>query len=109
MNDYAHVHADRKNLIVHLVAVPMFWVGSLGLIRFLVRAEWVSALVAILVMAIAMAMQGLGHKGEKYPPLPFAGPVDAMKRILVEQYFRFPLFVWSGRWHKAWSDAGPEG
>ncbi len=74
MNDYALVHADRKNLIVHLVAA-----------------------------------QGLGHKGEKYPPLPFAGPVDAMKRILVEQYFRFPLFVWSGRWHKAWSDAGPEG
>ena len=43
-------------------------------------------------------MQGIGHKREAEPPVPFDGPGDFLARVFVEQFFTFPRFVLTGGW-----------
>lgn len=53
-------------------------------------------------MALAMVAQGRGHAIEASPPIPFAGPADALGRIFLEQLVNFPRFVLTGGLAKAW-------
>jgi hypothetical protein len=41
-------------------------------------------------------------KREVNPPIPFRGPADFVARILTAQFSRFPRFVLSGGWLRAW-------
>ena len=45
--------------------------------------------------------QGRGHRLEGQKPVPFRSPVDAVVRILAEQYITFPRFVLSGQFAAA--------
>ena len=96
MNDYPRFHRDRVNLAIHIVMVPMFVAGVLA-------ALWAALLAALPL--VSMAAQGVGHKRETNPPLPFAGPGAFLRRILAEQFFRFPVFVLGGGWIRAWHAA----
>lgn len=49
---------------------------------------------------VAFAVQGLGHKTEPVPPVPFSGPANVVGRVLVEQWVTFPRFVLSGKWSR---------
>lgn len=62
---------------------------------------WVGLAFSLFDMTIAFAAQGFGHGKEKNPPISFAGPVDALSRIFVEQLFNFPRFVVTGGWRRA--------
>lgn len=96
--DYPLYHQSRRNLLVHIVAVPLFLVGNaLALAALLIQA-WLVAAGALLLSALAFAVQGIGHKGEPVPPVPFTGAGNALARILVEQWVTFPRFVLSGQW-----------
>ena len=95
---YARSHADRVNLLIHLLAVPMFWLASISGITFLAMALWIHAGWAALALAAALGFQAIGHKRERLPPEPFSGPVDFVTRIFSEQFLRFPGFVLSGDW-----------
>ncbi len=98
---YGDGHRDRRNLVLHLVTVPLFLAGTLAI----VAAPWLSAwLLAAgpIAMATAIAVQGRGHARETTAPVPFAGPGDALVRIFVEQWITFPRYVASGAWLRAW-------
>jgi len=49
-------------------------------------------------MLVSIVMQGIGHKKEEIPTIPFTGVKNAVVRILLEQLYTFPKFVISGKW-----------
>lgn len=96
--DYARYHQSRRNLLVHIVAVPLFLLGNVLVLAGLLVLAWGLALAGLLLSAVAFAVQGLGHKSEPIPPVPFSGPANVAGRIVVEQWVTFPRFVLSGGW-----------
>jgi hypothetical protein len=105
--DYEQYHRSRRNLLVHIVAVPLFLVGNALVLGALLVQAWALAAGALLLSLLAFLAQGLGHKGEPIPPVPFAGPGNAIARILVEQWVTFPRFVLSGAWAEAFRRSRP--
>jgi hypothetical protein len=106
---YPTYHGSRRNLVIHLVTQPIFVMGVFSV----VTAPLAGSLVGIAVrfasglggMAFAMIAQGRGHAMESSPPIPFAGPVDAIGRIFLEQLVNFPRFVITGGLAKAWRES----
>jgi phage terminase small subunit len=105
-NLYPDNHRDRRNLLLHVLTVPFFQIGTLLLVTSLLGSLW-SALPGALFMAGAVVAQGRGHKVEKAAPVPFRNPFDALARLFVEQWVTFPRFVLSGGFARAWR-AAPE-
>jgi hypothetical protein len=99
--DYAHFHKNRTNLLIHIVTTPLFILGVVYTIVAGFQGRWLAAGLSLLLPFVAIAAQGAGHKKEPNPPLPFEGSGDFMKRILTEQFIRFPKFVLSGQWLRA--------
>ena len=105
-NDYEPVHADRRNLCIHLIAVPLFAIALPAALILLARAELIPAILSLPLVLASMVFQGVGHAKESVPPRPFKGPPDFLKRWFSEQYFIFPLFVLTGRWWRQFQAAG---
>lgn len=105
-SEYLRVHADRANLVIHIIAVPMFIGATALLIVNLWRGEYVLAFAALMAALIAMALQGNGHQREQEPSRPFSGSLDFLQRWFTEQFVIFPLFFLSGRWWKQYRAAG---
>jgi hypothetical protein len=98
---YPGNHAERRNLLLHGVTVPMFQLGTV----LLVASPLVGlacAVPGLIGMVAAVAIQGRGHRLETTPPVPFRGPGDVVARIFVEQWVTFPRFVLSGGFTRAW-------
>jgi len=102
---YARYHRSRMNLLIHIVAVPLFLMGTVGVVTALVQRSSLMAVVSIAATLVAIALQGRGHKQEQVPPEPFRGPGDAISRIFLEQWVTFPRFVLSGGWVHALREA----
>jgi hypothetical protein len=98
---YPRVHRSRGNLLIHIVAVPLFELGSLGLVTAPFLRSWPLGAGSLGAMVAAMAAQGRGHAQEQVPPEPFTGPANALSRIFLEQWITFPRFVLSGKWLRA--------
>ena len=103
--DYEQVHADRRNLRIHMFAVPLFGIAFPATLLFLISGDYLLAGFSLIAAIGSMILQGIGHSKETIPPLPFKGPLDFLKRWFSEQYFRFPLFVLSGRWWRQYQAA----
>lgn len=95
---YARYHQSRPNLLLHIVFVPLFLASSVGFLVALLERHWLLALGAAVLMGIAFAAQGLGHREEPLRPEPFTSPFNALSRIVLEQWVTFPRFVLSGTW-----------
>jgi uncharacterized membrane protein YGL010W len=95
---YDRNHRDVANLWLHFVAVPAFVAGALAFVTLTLHARWFAAGLSLALMVVAFAVQGLGHKREAEPPVPFDGPFDFLARVFVEQFITFPRFVLSGGW-----------
>jgi uncharacterized membrane protein YGL010W len=46
-SDYTAKHRDRGNLLLHVVAVPLFQLGGLALIFAIVTRRWGAAAMAV--------------------------------------------------------------
>ena len=103
--EYERVHANRRNLIIHLLAVPLFDAAFLLALFSLAQQNWIVAAVSVVAAFGAMAVQGFGHSKERIEPRPFSGPLDFLRRWFTEQYFRFPAFVITGRWWRQYKAA----
>ena len=98
---YPRYHGSRLNLLIHVVAVPMFWAGNVAVVLALIRLSWLLGLAGIVVTVFAFALQGFGHSKEATPAEPFTSPFNALARIFLEQWVNFPRFVLSGGWLRA--------
>lgn len=99
--DYTRTHRSRRNLLVHLVAVPAFVVANMALVAALLLGMWIAATLSLVVMAASLAWQGRCHRDEPERPEPFSGPAEAVVRIFLEQWVTFPRFAFSGGWTRA--------
>ena len=95
---YAPSQRDWVNLLIHLFAVPMFWIGTLDALGALLFSGLLHALGALLLMALALFAQALGNAREKNPPEPYADGWDFARRAAAEQFVTFPRFLLSGGW-----------
>ena len=99
-SDYPAKHRDRVNLLLHLVAVPLFLAGTLLLVGAALRASGPGIALALGCLAVAVLVEGRGHARERETPTPFAGPLDFASRFVVEQWITFPRFVLTGAWSR---------
>ncbi|MCO4862359.1 terminase [Cupriavidus sp. WGlv3] len=104
---YARNHQHPRNLLLHIVAVPMFMAGTVLGLYGLVRLNLPAIALGLVCMGMSMALQGRGHRLEAHAPEPFAGPADIAGRILAEQWITFPRYVLSGRWWRALAGRAP--
>ena len=100
---YPSVHRDRRNLVVHLLTMPIFAAGLLAVPVGLVARAWMTAVIGVVSMIAVMIVQGIGHRLEKNPPPEFEGPLDAVRRSFAEQLVTFPRYVLSGEIARAWA------
>lgn len=91
--DYPRYHADRMNVVLHILTVPVFWVGSMLLVAALLRLDSLALLAGLACWAMALLAQGAGHRREAVPPAPFTGPANFAARFLIEQWVNFPRFL----------------
>jgi hypothetical protein len=98
---YARYHQSRANLLVHIVVVPLFLAGNVGLVAAVVQRSWLMAGFSLAAIVVSVAVQGRGHAREAVPPEPFSSPFNAVSRIFLEQWVTFPRFVLSGGWSRA--------
>jgi hypothetical protein len=108
-SDYPSKHRDRTNLLLHIVAVPLFQVGTLALLYGIVARSPLAAVVGIAGLAVSIALEGRGHRLEAEAPVPFDGPRDFVRRFVAEQWVTFPRFVLSGGWYRNLRAATPGG
>jgi hypothetical protein len=99
-SDYAAKHQNRLNLLLHIVTVPLFQIGTLVLLYAAITVSDVAAVMGVLWMVVALVAQGRGHRLEPETPVPFDGPADFVSRFVVEQWVTFPRFVLSGGWYR---------
>jgi hypothetical protein len=98
---YPKYHQSRANLLIHIVAVPLFLLGTAALVAAIVELSLVMLAVAIGCIVVAVALQGRGHGLEPVPPEPFSGPLNFVSRLFLEQWVTFPRFVITGGWGAA--------
>ena len=105
---YQRVHSDRRNLLIHAVAVPLFVGSIVSLIFYIIRGAYAPAIIAFVLAFIAMVLQGRGHALEVHAPVPLSGASNFLKRWFTEQFLIFPLFFLSGRWWHQFKAAAGE-
>ena len=93
---YAKYHQSRANLFIHIVAVPLFLIGTIALVAALFLLSLMLLAVALAGIVSAVVLQGRGHRLEAVPPQPFTGPLNFVSRLFFEQWVTFPRFVISG-------------
>ena len=98
---YPRYHRTRFNLLLHIVVVPLFWLGNTVLVWALLQGAWVAVIAGVVAMVVPVAAQGRGHGQEPTPPEPFTVPLNAVSRIFLEQWVTFPRFVVTGGWWQA--------
>jgi hypothetical protein len=104
---YLQNHQSKLNLLLHLVAVPLFLAANTGMVWALFAVSWVSTLGCACAMLLSLFLQGRGHQREPHAPAPFTGLGNALSRLLLEQWITFPRFVFTGQWWRALRQAGP--
>ena len=95
---YARYHQNRANLLLHIVAVPLFMLASALVVVAVVTLSPGLLVVAVVGLVLSVAIQGRGHKLEPVPPEPFTGRANLLGRLFFEQWVTFPRFVLSGGW-----------
>lgn len=93
---YSAAHQNRTNLLVHIIAVPLFMLATLLTVYALVRFSFPALAAAALGLLVSLLLQRSGHKLEATQPEPFKGGLDFILRLLAEQWITFPRFVLTG-------------
>lgn len=98
---YPNVHSDRRNLVIHVLTVPLFVLGNCAMLVSPFTSWWLAP-GGLIVAILAFGLQGRGHGLEANRPVPFRNPLEALLRIFGEQWITFPRFVLSGGFTRAW-------
>ena len=97
-------HADRANLALHAVSVPLVLLGLPTFALALASGRFALAGAGLGLAVLAVAAQGRGHRREAHAPAPFLSRGDMLARLIAEQFVTFPRFVLSGAWWRAWKE-----
>ncbi|UVM52228.1 MULTISPECIES: terminase [unclassified Pseudomonas] len=101
---YPHNHQHPTNLVLHLIAVPLFIVAFLLMVSGVFSLDLASVAIGVIGLLAALGLQRHGHSLEAQASEPFSDRKDAVSRLLVEQFLTFPRFFFSGGWWRAWRE-----
>lgn len=87
---YAANHRNPTNLVLHLIAVPLFIVAAILLLGGLFGLDLLQVVLGVIGIGAGLAIQAKGHALEEQAPEPFSDRRDAVSRLLVEQFVTFP-------------------
>ncbi len=102
MKTYAQVHTHRTNLLIHLIAVPLFIAAHFGLVSAIAQQKPLPALMWISLAVVSLGMQRQGHALEAKTPAPFRNSLNFVTRLYIEQFYTFPKFVLLGKFQENW-------
>ena len=105
---YSVAHRNRTNLLIHLVAVPLFMSATILAFYALVRFSLPALAGAAVCFLVSLILQGHGHRMEATAPEPFNGGSDFIFRLFAEQWITFPCFVLTGGWFENLSNGAPK-
>jgi hypothetical protein len=94
------VHRNRINLLLHIVAVPMFVFAHILLLAA-IFIKWWLAIAGVAFIAVSLWLQKIGHSLEQQPVIPFESLGDFVRRLYAEQFLNFWRFLLTGRWYAA--------
>ena len=101
------VHKSTANLIIHIVAVPLFVLGHVLLVVGLfVNAWWLAG--AALSIVVSLAAQRVGHSLEHNQVPVFTDAGDFIRRLYAEQFCNFWRFLFSGQWYASFKSSRSE-
>ena len=83
---YGAAHRNRTNLLIHIIAVPLFMAATLLAVYALVRFSLPAIAGAALCFLVSLILQGRGHKLEATAPEPFKGGLDFILVIKPELF-----------------------
>jgi len=92
------VHRNVTNLMIHIVAVPLFVLGHVLLVAGLIVDPWLLA-GAVLSIVVSLVAQRYGHSLEHNQVHAFTGTGDFLRRLYAEQFWTFWRFLFSGQWY----------
>jgi len=95
---YRDTHRSRLNLAIHVLTVPVFVLGMVLAGYAIATLSLRLCAVGLIANALAIGLQGVGHRFESVAPPTFAGIGNAVVRILCEQWVTFPRFLLTGSW-----------
>jgi len=98
---YPNNHQHPTNLVLHLIAVPLFIVAFLLIVSGVFSLSLANIAIGVIGVIAALALQRHGHSMETQAAEPFSDRKDAVSRLLVEQFLTFPRFFLSGGWWRA--------
>jgi hypothetical protein len=99
-------HRNHANLLIHIVAVPLFVLGHGLLVAGILIKPWLFA-AAVFCLAVSLVAQRFGHSLERTQVHPFTGPGDFLRRIYAEQFCNFWRFLFSGGWYASLKASRP--
>jgi len=92
------VHRNVTNLMIHIVAVPLFVLGHVLLVAGLIVNPWLLA-GAVLSIVVSLVAQRYGPSLEHNQVHAFTGTGDFLRRLYAEQFWNFWRFLFSGQWY----------
>ena len=98
---YPRYHRSRSNLLLHIVVVPLFVLGDVAIGVAMWPRPGRSRPRRRRDGRLAGRSRAADTAASPSPPEPFTGPLNAIARLLCEQWITFPRFVLSGGWRDA--------
>lgn len=92
------MHRNPTNLLVHLLAVPLFVLGHVLLVAGFIVNPWLLP-IGVAGIAVSLAAQKYGHSLEQRQVHAFSGARDFVRRLYAEQFCNFWRFLFSGQWY----------
>ncbi len=86
---YPKYHQSRPNLLIHIVAVPLFLFGTIALVGAIARLSLLLFVVAVGCILVAVALQGRGHRLEPCHRNPSAGRLISYRGFSLSSGLRF--------------------
>ncbi|MEQ1876221.1 MAG: terminase [Bdellovibrionia bacterium] len=90
---YSRFHQRKFTLVLHVLTVPLFWLGLAQIGWGAYEGEWRCVGYGAGALLIPLIVQGIAHKKEPEPPEPFLGPLDFVSRFFAEQLITFPRWL----------------
>lgn len=108
---YDERHRNKTNLLIHIVGVPVAWLGAFqvigGLLLLLLGVPGGFGMLfwGLVVFGVSVFVQARGDALETVKATLPAQPAELAKHVVAEQFVNFPRFVLLGRWLRNFQSA----
>ena len=108
---YDERHRNRTNLLIHIVGVPIAWLGAFQVIGGLlltllgVPGSFGMLFWGLVLFGASVFVQTRGDAMEAVKSVLPTPPAELAKSVAAEQFVNFPRFVLLGRWLRNFQSA----